>query len=83
MIKMEAFAPVSKLVQVHDYDLSDVPLHPAFARDKWDYAWPNHVAPQPLGKGREGFWEASNPVVWELMLPSLRMASLILTNAET
>jgi hypothetical protein len=80
---MEAFAPLSKLVQDHDHDLSDVPLHPAFAKDKWNYNWLNHTAPQPLGRGRDGFWEAANPVVWDLMLPSLKMCSLILTNAQT
>jgi len=34
-----------------------------------------------LGDNEEdGYWEAGNPKVWELMLPSLRLASLWLSN---
>jgi hypothetical protein len=79
--KLDSFSPLSKLV--HTRDLSGVPLHPVLIKDKWDYKWAKHTAPQPLGKGREGTWEVSTPAVWDMMLPGLSIVSLILANAHT
>lgn len=54
----------------------DNPIHPIFERKKWKEKDPW----QPLGNGRPGNWVASNDLVWEAMQPSLRLATLFLTN---
>ncbi|KAH7360492.1 hypothetical protein BKA65DRAFT_473640 [Rhexocercosporidium sp. MPI-PUGE-AT-0058] len=49
---------------------------------KWDKPLRRHLAKYPLGGGRPGYWEGSNPIVWNAILPALRMASLFLSNSH-
>jgi hypothetical protein len=58
-----------------DVKLSDLscPLHPIFARMNWLSG-----SAIPVGGGHSGTYEARNPVVWEVLQPALRLATLLL-----
>lgn len=63
LMELEAFAPLYnwyiEVMEVGgvDFDARHVPIHPFFARQKWDkHAW-MHLGRVPIGKGRTGFWD--------------------------
>jgi hypothetical protein len=51
------------------------PVHPIFQQHLWA------IGNVPLGNGYPGNLEMSNPLVWIAMLPSLRLATLLLRRA--
>lgn len=54
---------------------ASVPLHHLYRRDMW---LRGNV---PIGNGYEGVWDAHEQVVWDAILPALRLASLLLNRA--
>ncbi|KAF8865029.1 hypothetical protein BDZ45DRAFT_471392 [Acephala macrosclerotiorum] len=79
--KSEAFAPLKADGQFAF--LAEVPIHPLLEQARWLELLPLHLAPVPLGNGRKGFWEASNQVVWDAMVPAIKLASKLLTQPES
>jgi hypothetical protein len=65
-------------------------VHPAFAIDKWETRVPAHFQRKhmfPLGKDLDGYprpghYTANNLLVWNALLPCLRLASKFLENAH-
>ncbi|KAE8452935.1 hypothetical protein EG329_012122 [Mollisiaceae sp. DMI_Dod_QoI] len=78
---LEAWAPV-RVGDEYKF-LSDVPLHPLVEKKRWDSPLPLHQALCPLRNGRDGYWTTSNDIVWNAMLPSLRLASQYLSQSQT
>ncbi|KAF8857232.1 hypothetical protein BDZ45DRAFT_726870 [Acephala macrosclerotiorum] len=58
-------------------------IHPVFRRPRWTRPLPKHMAFFPFGNKRDGFWDASNNVVWKLLEPGIKLASQTLLNAHT
>jgi len=53
-------------------------VHEFFRKERWGKAKND----TKIGEGFKGKWNAANPVVWEAMLPSIKLASLIWVNAD-
>jgi hypothetical protein len=49
-----------------------VPIHALYEKPQWI---DGNI---PIGLGPPGVWEAKNPVVWDLLVPSLKLATLFL-----
>ncbi|ESZ96997.1 hypothetical protein SBOR_2613 [Sclerotinia borealis F-4128] len=82
---LDALAPLYKVYEVEDVvsDSVDIAIHPVMRRVKWNPPRPKHLAEFPMGEERDGYWNAyTNDVVWEALLPSIRIASLYLSNAD-
>ncbi|KAJ8061903.1 hypothetical protein OCU04_009692 [Sclerotinia nivalis] len=60
----------------------NVPIQPCFKRSHWRKVRRNHE-PHSLGTLGSGRWTASNDVVWEIMQPTLQLASLLLENIQS
>ncbi|CAD6453217.1 d3a5a4c6-a88f-48a7-b1a4-8a223051792e [Sclerotinia trifoliorum] len=60
----------------------NVPIQPCFKRSHWSKTGLNHE-PYPLGKLGSGKWAADNDVVWEIIQPTLQLASLLLENIHS
>ncbi|KAJ8066105.1 hypothetical protein OCU04_005196 [Sclerotinia nivalis] len=57
--------------------IADIAIHPVMQKKKWNYPLPKQAAEFSLGKDLDGYWNAyTNDIVWEALLPSLRIASL-------
>ncbi|XMA16154.1 hypothetical protein WAI453_008945 [Rhynchosporium graminicola] len=54
------------------------PIHPVFARPRWQEKLPKHQALFPLGNGRPGFWQVDHLAVWRILEPALRLATQFL-----
>ncbi|KAG4027309.1 hypothetical protein MFRU_031g00570 [Monilinia fructicola] len=56
------------------------PIHPCFALERWvvESQMPKHKGAIPILGREEGFWIANNPVVWRMLKPCLRLATLML-----
>ncbi|KAI9648058.1 hypothetical protein NHQ30_002686 [Ciborinia camelliae] len=81
----DALAPLYKESEGEGMDdtSADIAIHPAIRREKWNAPLPKHLAEFPLGEDRDGYWNAyTNDLVWEAMLPAIRIASLYLSNAD-
>ena len=52
------------------------PVHPLFKKDRWE-----KKGTLDIGDGTKGKWEYRNEVVREALMPSLRLASLLLANS--
>ncbi|EDN96129.1 predicted protein [Sclerotinia sclerotiorum 1980 UF-70] len=62
---------------------ADIAIHPVMQRKKWNFPLPKQAAEFPLGKQLDGYWNAyTNDIVWEALLPSLRIASLYFSNID-
>jgi hypothetical protein len=44
---------------VQDSNFDEIPIHPILGKHKWQVPYPKHLAPYPLGLGRDGFWTVS------------------------
>ncbi|KAF4615546.1 hypothetical protein G7Y89_g15315 [Cudoniella acicularis] len=77
---MEAMAPLDESKMV---DSLSNPIHLAFARGKWitEAEMSRHRGPIPLYGDYDGFWLPEHLIVWNLLLPCLRLGSLVLQNA--
>ncbi|KFX90593.1 hypothetical protein V490_06381 [Pseudogymnoascus sp. VKM F-3557] len=62
----------------------DNPIHPIFALRHWRSreTMPANRAFWRIGNGRPGYWEAQNPLVWEILEPILKLASQFLINSH-
>lgn len=78
---MEALAMTN--VKGPSTEFPEVELHPCLRRPLWGKPLPKHFAIFPMRNGMAGNWEASNPVVWDAILPSLYLASRFLSSVET
>ncbi|KAN0108634.1 hypothetical protein V8E51_008376 [Hyaloscypha variabilis] len=60
------------------------PIHPMYVRSQWESLadMPRHRGPVPIRGDEDGYWLPENPRVWQILEPSLRLASLLLTNAS-
>ncbi|KAF5868760.1 uncharacterized protein Bfra_012091 [Botrytis fragariae] len=56
----------------------NIPLLPCFKRDRWK----TNGKPYALGQLGPGKWFATNDVVWELLQPTLQLASMLLINIQ-
>ncbi|TGO62429.1 hypothetical protein BELL_1118g00020 [Botrytis elliptica] len=56
----------------------NIPLLPCFVRDRWK----TNGEPHALGQLGPGKWFAKNDVVWELLQPTLQLASMLLINIQ-
>lgn len=63
-------------------NLDNVPIHPMWARENWQYDLPRHIARYPFGDGNE-YWEAKNDAAWRAMEPALKLASSVIANIHT
>ncbi|KAG4035155.1 hypothetical protein MFRU_002g04990 [Monilinia fructicola] len=82
---LDALAPLYQAFQedIAVDDRADIAIHPVMRREKWNPPIPKHLAEFPMGEQRDGYWNAyTNDAVWEALLPSIRMASLYLSNAD-
>ncbi|KAK6596550.1 hypothetical protein H4I96_09202 [Botrytis cinerea] len=70
-------ANITSTRSLKESDLN-VPILPCFARNRWK----TNGKPFPLGELGPGKWFAKNDVVWELIQPTLQLASMILTNIQ-
>ncbi|CAD6442137.1 8010588e-ef91-4fb5-adf5-f8a3efb3b9b0 [Sclerotinia trifoliorum] len=62
---------------------ANIAIHPVMQRKKWNYPLPKQAAEFPLGKDLDGYWNAyTNDIVWEALLPALRIASLYFSNID-
>ncbi|KAI9651240.1 hypothetical protein NHQ30_001278 [Ciborinia camelliae] len=59
----------------------NVPIHPALNRGRWRPVSPRHN-PHSLGTLGPGKWAAHNDRVWEIMEPSLQLATLMLNSIQ-
>lgn len=58
------------------------PVHPCFRKSHWFRKGPRHE-PHSLGNlGSGGLWLVSEDCVWDILQPSLRLASLCLNNIQ-
>ncbi|KAG4440489.1 hypothetical protein IFR05_004024 [Cadophora sp. M221] len=66
-------------------DEPTIVIHPAFQLSNWvtQNSLPKHRGAVPLLGEYDGLWVAENPAVWAMIEPSLKLASLILTNPHT
>jgi hypothetical protein len=53
-------------------------VHELFRKERWGRA-KNDIE---IGEGFKGKWNGANPLVWEAMLPSIKLASLIWINTH-
>ncbi|OBT65198.1 hypothetical protein VE03_04725 [Pseudogymnoascus sp. 23342-1-I1] len=62
----------------------DNPIHPILALQHWRTreSMPANRAFWRIGNGRPGYWEANNPLVWEILEPILKLASQFLVNSH-
>ncbi|CAD6449184.1 75141c8f-a1f2-471b-a3ed-173e684d8da8-CDS [Sclerotinia trifoliorum] len=63
-------------------NLGNVPIHPMWTRENWQYDLPRHIARYPFGDGNE-YWEAKNDAAWRAMEPALKLASSVIANIHT
>ncbi|CZR56291.1 uncharacterized protein PAC_06179 [Phialocephala subalpina] len=71
-----------------DMRLEGLDVDHVFRRENWQNRRKAvHRALWPLGNGRPGFWHVDTYVgtqtIWDIILPSLRIATLVLNNAHT
>ncbi|KAL2074475.1 hypothetical protein VTL71DRAFT_8253 [Oculimacula yallundae] len=77
---VEGLAPM--LDPTHDFLDDTIEIHPLYQRAKWGKPLQKHLAKYPIGGGKAGYWEADNPIVWDAILPAVRMASLFLSSSH-
>jgi hypothetical protein len=58
LVAMESLPPLFEGGQLPDLD--DVPIHPMYARKRWNMPLGKHLAPYPIRRGKEGYWEVSS-----------------------
>ena len=51
--------------------LADIKIHPFFRRSRWK------DSDIKIGEGFKGTFSASNEIVWQALLPSIRLASSV------
>lgn len=58
------------------------PIHELFTKDKWykESELPKDMAYVPILGDYDSYWTVDNPIIWNLMEPSLRLASAFLEN---
>jgi hypothetical protein len=54
--------------------LAEIKIHPVFCRSRW------MDTDIEIGEGLEGTWSASNEIVWQALLPVIRLATLAWMN---
>jgi len=68
-------------------DLLHNPIHPVFAKSRWERTPDHRFGRQPdslypIGKGYPGYWVADNDIVYNAIEPSLRLASRMLLSSH-
>ncbi|KAF7890210.1 hypothetical protein EAF00_008525 [Botryotinia globosa] len=71
-------ANITSTRSLKESDLN-IPLLPCFKRDRWKA----NGQPYALGQLGPGKWFAQNDVVWELLQPTLQLASMLLINIQS
>ncbi|KAF7864032.1 hypothetical protein EAF04_006997 [Stromatinia cepivora] len=86
--ELERIEAVAPLYSIYEDETAvnpsvDIAIHPVMQRKKWNYPLPKQAAEFPLGKDLDGYWNAyTNDIVWEALLPSLRIASLYFSHMD-
>jgi hypothetical protein len=57
-------------------NLSGVQIHPLYQQLRWG------VGKSDIGNGYTGTWSGQNPLVWEALEPSLKLASLFINHSH-
>ncbi|KAF7945083.1 hypothetical protein EAE96_009863 [Botrytis aclada] len=71
-------ANITSTRSLRESDLN-VPLLPCFRRERWKTSG----QPYALGKLGPGKWFAKNDVVWDILQPTLQLASILLINIQS